>query len=137
MKLPLLLLLAAAAALLAYCSPTAADGAQVPAGEWNGEHVALSVTSAGAKVEFDCAHGSIDGPITLDDNGRFSVNGTFVQERGGPTREDQPPTGQPAKYSGTLKDGTLTVNVELTETKQSVGDFTMTRGGTGRLVKCK
>ena len=130
-------LLLAAAALLAFCSPTAADGLQVPAGDWNGKHIVLSVTSAGDKVEFDCAHGSIDGPITLDAQGRFSVKGTFVPERGGPTRDDQPETGQPAKYSGTLKDGTLTVSVELIETKQSLGDFTTTRGGSWQIFKCK
>lgn len=130
-------LMLAVAALVAFCSPTSADGPQVPTGEWGGEHVALSVTSTSVKVEFDCAHGTIEGPITLDANGRFEVKGTFVPERGGPEREGQQETGLPAKFSGTLKDGTLTVTVELTETKYSVGVYTMTRGGTARLFKCK
>jgi hypothetical protein len=131
------LLLAASAALVAFCSPTAADGANVPAGEWNGQHIALSVTASGATVEFDCAHGTINGTLTLDANNHFAVNGTFVREHGGPTREDEASKGVPASYTGTLKDDTLTVTVELTDSKESVGVFTLTRGGAGRLFKCR
>jgi len=131
------LLMTAGAALVAFCSPTAADGANVPSGLWNGQHIALSVTGGGATVEFDCAHGTLSGPLTLDRDGRFSVAGTFVRERGGPTREGDDDKSVPATYSGSLKDDTLTINVELTETKESVGVFTLTLGGAGRLFKCR
>src|SRR5437762_14101876 len=31
------------------------------AGTWGGQHIRLSVRADGAAVEFDCAHGTIDG----------------------------------------------------------------------------
>ena len=83
-----IMLLATSAALVAFCSPTAADGANVPSGTWAGEHIVLEVTAAGATVEFDCAHGTIDAALILDSAGRFDVAGSFTRESGGPTRQD-------------------------------------------------
>jgi hypothetical protein len=129
-------LLATCAALAAFCSPTSADGASVQAGMWAGEHIVIEVTGAGATVEFDCAHGTIDAPLTLDAAARFDVTGSFTRESGGPTRED-PPRAVPARYTGSLKGPTLTVTVVLTESKDTVGVFTLERGARPRLFKCK
>ena len=131
------LLLAACAALAAFCSPTAADGANVPSGTWGGEHIVMEVTGASSTVEFDCAHGTIDGTLTLDSGGRFDVAGSFTTERGGPIRADDPPRAVPARYNGSLKDSTLTVTVVLTESRDTVGTFTLHRGAQPRLFKCK
>jgi len=130
-------LVAASAALVACASLNAAGGTTVPNGAWGGQHITLAVTSGGATVEFDCAHGSVDAPLTLDANGRFAVAGTFVRERGGPTRNNQQEKPEAARYSGTLEGNTLTVTVELVDGGESAGTFTLTRGKTGRLVKCK
>jgi hypothetical protein len=131
-----ILLLATSAALAAFCSPTAADGANVPSGTWAGEHIVLEVTAAGATVEFDCAHGTIAGALILDGAGRFDVAGSFTRESGGPTRQDSG-RAEPARYSGSLKDSTLTVTVVLTESRDTVGVFTLKRGAAPRLIKCK
>jgi hypothetical protein len=131
------LLLTTCAAVAAFCSPTAADGVNVPTGTWGGQHIALEVTAAGATVEFDCAHGAINGPLTLDSSGQFDLTGTFAREHGGPIRDDDSSTGEPARYSGTLKDGTLTVTVTLTERSETVGTFTLKRDTPARLLKCR
>ena len=130
------MLLAASTTLAAFCSPTAADGTNVPSGKWGGEHIVMEVTGAGATLEFDCALGTIDGPLTLDNAGRFDLAGSFTPERGGPTRQD-PPRAEPARYGGSLKDSTLTLTVVLTEIKETVGAFTLSRGAVPRLFKCK
>ena len=49
----------------------------VPNGAWGGDHAALTVTDNGGRVEFDCAHGTLDHPLQVDERGRFSVAGTF------------------------------------------------------------
>ena len=123
-------------ALAACSTPTSAGGADVPSGTWAGEHIVMEVTGAGATVEFDCAHGTIDAPLTIDSGGRFDAAGSFTRESGGPTRENQR-RAVSARYSGSLKGSTLTMTLVLTESKETVGTFTLTLGAHGRLVKCK
>ena len=128
--------LATSVALAAFRVTTPATGADVPSGRWAGEHVVMEVTSSGATLEFDCAHGTIDGRLTVDSDGRFDAAGSFTRERGGPTRENES-RGVPARYSGSVKDSTLTVTIVLTASKETVGTFTLRHGAQARLFKCK
>lgn len=130
-------LFATCAALAAVGAPTFATGADLQPGTWAGEHIVMEVTSAGATVEFDCAHGTLDAPLTLDSVGRFDIAGSFTPERGGPTRGDSASRAVPARYTGSLKDATLTVTVVLTESKDTLGVFTLRHGARPRLFKCK
>jgi len=43
----------------------------VPNGAWGGDHVLLTVTDNGGRVELNCAHGTLDHPLRLDDAGRL------------------------------------------------------------------
>src|SRR5689334_21739097 len=97
------------------------------AGAWGGEHIALEVGEAGARVEFDCAHGTLDEPLALDRSGHFAVRGSFTTETGGPTRRDPGGQSRPASYAGALAGSTLTLTIVLTDTNQTVGVFTLTR----------
>jgi len=108
---------------------------RVPIGEWGGEHVRLTVESAGGIVEFDCAHGTLDQPLELDKDGRFDVRGTLVAE-GGPTREDESARTRAARYRGGSDGQRLTLEVTL-DGGEAAGTFSLTRGGRGRLVKCR
>ena len=69
-------------------------------------------------------------------SGRFSVAGTFTRERGGPSRPDGE-TALAARYAGTLRDTTLTMTVTLTETREAIGVYTLTRGRKPRIVRCQ
>src|SRR4051794_5901396 len=64
---------------------------RVATGNWGGQNVQMDVTENGARLRFSCAHGSIEQPIALDAEGRFSAKGTFVAEAMGPLYEDNPP----------------------------------------------
>jgi hypothetical protein len=110
-------------------------GEHVPNGAWGGDHVALTVTDGGGRVEFDCARGTLDHPLRLDDSGRFSVAGTFVQEHGGPTRAGEVPEGQPARYQGRLDRQKLEFTVTV-EGKTGQGPFTVTLAKAPKLTKC-
>ena len=82
--------------------PRAAAASElVPNGAWGDDHVVLTVTDNGGRVEFDCAHGTLDHPLRLDDRGRFSVPGTFVPERGGPRAAGRGGGGRARALPGT------------------------------------
>jgi hypothetical protein len=109
---------------------------RVTNGPWGGQGIHLEVTEKSAKVEFDCAHGTIQGPLTLDSKGQFKLKGTFTRERGGPVRSDQPASSQAAIYSGSLNGDTMTLELRLEGQDQALNSYVLTHGKTGRLRKC-
>lgn len=110
---------------------------RVATGSWGGQDVSLNVADSNAEIEFSCAHGTIDYALKLDDQGRFSVKGTFTTETPGPVRDDRLPKAQPALYEGRVEDQDMTLTVTIIETKERVGDFTLRRGSGGRVRKCR
>jgi hypothetical protein len=107
------------------------------AGAWGGEHVRLVVREGGADIEYDCAHGTMDGPLRLDGAGRFEVGGTHVREGPGPIRLNLPRASRPARYTGTVEGDRMTLTVTLTDKSERVGTFTLARGSEGRVWKCR
>ena len=105
-------------------------------GSWGGLHVGLEITAEGARLEYDCAHGTIDGPIVPDRAGRFAAVGTHTAEHAGPIREGEPDAGRPARYRGKVAGKTLTLTVTLTDSGEEVGTFTLTRDATPRITRC-
>ena len=105
-------------------------------GTWGGEHVGLTVTARGARVEFDCAHGSINQRLRLDRAKRFDVRGVFVAEHGGPVREGERPDSRPARYTGQVVGQTMTLTVTLEGENRPLGAFTLRRGQPPGLTKC-
>jgi len=116
--------------------PNKPTGAAVPAGVWGGIHIHMQVTDNGADVEYDCAHGKILEPLTLDANGHFQAKGTHVLEGPGPARLGVDSDQQPASFSGSVDGKTMTLRVSLSATSKEVGTFTLTQGSEGRLRKC-
>jgi hypothetical protein len=112
----------------------APDASAVATGAWGGEHIVLKVSEKGAEVEFDCAHGQVTQPITLDKHGDFDVAGTFTPEHGGPVRRDENSTSASARYSGHVDGDTMSLTVSLG--KEKVGTYTLIRGSRPRLTKC-
>jgi len=97
--------------------------------------VNLTIGRASALVEYDCAHGTIDGSFMVDAGGRFDLAGTHVPESGGPVGAGGQPA-HPARYTGSTDGKTMTLTVTLTDTGQVLGPFTLTFGIAGRIVKC-
>jgi len=114
------------------------DGFGAPAllGEWGGEHIALSVSLTGATVEYDCAHGSIDGTIVPDWRGVIDLPGIHVFDHGGPVQDGEIEDAHPARYRVWIDGDRMTLTVTLTDTGQSLGTFELRQGEQGRLVKC-
>jgi hypothetical protein len=96
----------------------------------------MVVTSERTDIEFDCGQASVDGAIPLDRDDAFSVTGTFVQERPGPTTPNGPPR-RPMRLTGSIKNDTMDMRVMLTDQNEDLGSFTLAFGADARLVKCK
>ena len=105
-------------------------------GIWGGEHIHAEVTDKGAEIEFDCAHGTIEEAIVLNGKGGFEVSGKFVPQHGGPVRKDEVSKGISVRYIGRVQDSELTLTIVNTDTKETIGDFTLKHGSEGRLRKC-
>ena len=129
---------AALGAAVACRTPTmdVSEGDRLASGIWGGDRIQLNIESAGATTEYDCAHGTIDQPIDLDAKGRFSAAGTHVFEHGGPIREGEKPNTHPARYTGQVDGGAMSLTVTLTDSGQDVGTFALKRDVSPRLHKC-
>jgi len=125
-----------AAALLLAAALVAAGDDRVRAGTWGGRHIGMEVTEGGASVEYDCGQGAIHQPLLLDNEGRFDVEGDYLQERPGPQREGEERDRPKARYAGRITDRTMTLTVTLVDRKETVGTFSLTYGRAPVLRKC-
>jgi hypothetical protein len=109
---------------------------RVSAGRWGGQHINIEVSANTAEIEYDCAHGTIEGPLEINGKGRFRLKGTHTPEHGGPVRRDESANTRPALYTGSIHGETMTLTVTLTDKNETVGTYTLTKGATGRIFKC-
>jgi hypothetical protein len=130
--------LSAALPAVVLCTAGCAVNVTAPdmVGEWGGEHISISVSLTESTVEYDCAHGTIDGPIAPDHAGKFTLSGTHVREHGGPIREDEMPDQHPARYSGWSNGDRMTLTVTLLDTGETIGQYELRLGSLGRVLKC-
>jgi hypothetical protein len=131
----LIVLFALSGILLQAGTRAAPDASAVATGLWGGEHIVLEVSEKGADAEFDCAHGQVTQPITLDKHGDFDVAGTFTPEHGGPVRRDENVLPASARYSGHVDGDTMSLTITLG--KEKVGIFTLIRGSRPKITKCR
>ena len=121
------------------CSPggtvTAGRVDRVPVGQWGGDHVRLTVSDIGGSVEFDCAHGTLDAPLNVDTDGRFSVPGSLVRE-GGPVVPGREGDKQSARYTGRLDGSSMDMDLVVPDGGDRIGSFHLKLGDRGKLVKC-
>ena len=128
-----------AACVLSGCAMSATGiepDSAVKAGQWGGPHISMTVAAASTDIEFDCGRATVPGAIETDRNGGFAINGTFLQERPGPTTPNGP-AQRPMRLSGTVKGDEMQVSIVLTDNREEIGSFTLTFNTTARLVKCK
>lgn len=112
------------------------NGRALGNGVWGGQGISLEINDSGAEINYDCAHGTITGKVIPDREGKFTAKGFHVREHGGPVREEEKADGQPVTYQGSIEGETMTLTVTLSETKETIGSYTLTRGKSGRIRKC-
>jgi len=106
-------------------------------GVWGGEHIRFEVTERGANVEYDCAHGTVEGRIVVDRRGRFSVNGMHYEEHGGPVRLGKEAAGYPVRLSGVVGGSLMKLTVTRAGTRRVVGTFSLARDREPNVFKCR
>ena len=111
------------------------DEQRIPEGKWGGPHIRLDVSSAGADFEFDCAHGRLQGPLTLQ-NGHFAAKGTFVRERGR-VRMEGAEQGQTVYFKGEVEGSKMILTFSFAADFSETETFTLTHGAEPKLFKCK
>ena len=104
-------------------------------GNWGGTGVTMVVSSTGTAFEFDCAHGFVDARLVAS-GGRFSMDGQYVREHGGPVPEESEEDPVPATYDGTIRGSTMTLFVKLEDLQAPIGPYVLERGLQGGLRKC-
>jgi hypothetical protein len=110
---------------------------RISTGSWGAPHIRIDIEKNSATIDYDCANGTIDGPLTFDSKGRFTWHGTHRREGPGPIRVGREIKGLAALYTGSIKGDTMTLTVKLTDTNEVVDTFTLKRGSFGRVFKCK
>ena len=111
------------------------EGATSLEGSWGGEHVGMEITAEGARLDFDCAHGTIGEPIRPDADGRFQVEGSYVPEGPGQLRKDDAKQF-PARYWGQVRGDTMTLKVEPSGYDANLPTLTLQRGRLPNIRKC-
>jgi len=106
-------------------------------GVWGGEHIRFEVTETGANVEYDCAHGTVEGKIVVDAQGRFHVYGLHYEEHGGPVRPGDDAGGYRVRLSGRVGGSLMKLTVTRAGTREVVGTFDLARDREPFLVKCR
>jgi hypothetical protein len=111
------------------------DMQRIPTGVWGGNHINIEVGEKSAAIEYDCAHGVIEGPLVVDAKGRFTLRGTHTPERGGPIRADEQQQSHPASYVGSISGNKMTLTLKLKGAEDET--FTLEKGKQGELFKCR
>ena len=122
-------------ALLASAGATLDAKPALLTGGWGGPHAAVTFQGGLAAVEFDCASGTIDGPVYPAKDGTFTAKGSVRTGTGGPVRVGQIFRSQRASYSGQVVKDSMTLSV-TTEDGTAMGPFSLTQGGPPLLTRC-
>jgi hypothetical protein len=106
-------------------------------GQWGGDGARLIFDAGRGIISYDCAHGSISGPIRMNSKGNFTTDGTYVAEKPGPIRLEEKQEEWPVRYEGKLKDDELELRITRTDNGETIGSFLLFEGSEGRIHKCR
>ena len=91
---------------------TTTVGDELQLGTWGGEDAGLILSATTAHVHIGCTNGDFPAPITLDEDGRFSVAGEYLL-RAFPVVVGPP---LPAQLAGVLQGRDLIMTVAVNDT---------------------
>lgn len=87
-------------------------GNQLAVGEWGGDNAGIIVDDSVAHVHIDCTVGNFPMPVTLGEDRRFNVAGSYVL-RAFPVQVGPP---LPAQFAGVIDGNELTFTVAVNDT---------------------
>ncbi|HSA57728.1 MAG TPA: hypothetical protein VLE53_18585 [Gemmatimonadaceae bacterium] len=105
-------------------------------GTWGGVRAAVVVDETNVHVHINCTKGDFAAPIALDQEGRFSVSGSYVL-RAYPV---QIGPSLPAQFAGVVEGSHLTLTVAVNDTVEKklvvLGPVTVVRGREPEMAMC-
>ena len=111
------------------------DG-ELPLGTWGAADAGVIATDSLTHVHVGCTFGDMPGPIQLDAEGRFTVDGTYVL-RAYPVVVGPP---LPAQFSGQVRGNILTMAIAVNDTVEdrivALGPIEVTFGREPDMVQC-
>jgi hypothetical protein len=131
-RTPLLAL--AAAAALAACASLPPAGVPLT-GEWGGTHVGLKLSETSGVLDYDCAAGTIDGPLVPRRDGSFEAEGRHTPGTGGPEREGEVRPSFRTRYWGNVRGDRMTLQARV-ENGVLLGPFTLVQGAEPIIFRC-
>ena len=111
-------------------------GDRLAVGTWGGNNAGVIVNHTLAHVHIGCTFGDFTAPISLDQNGRFSVSGSYM------LRAYPIAVGPevPAQLAGVVQGGTLIISVAVNDTVEkklvALGPATVTFGREPSMGPC-
>ena len=125
--------LMAVAAVIGPCQTATtgiADG--VVHGTWGGENAGLIADDSSAHVHIGCTYGRIHQAIVPDAQGRFDVAG----EQNITAHPVDLGILHPARFTGRIENGRLSLTVTLTDTTVTLGPVQLAYGKEPRMQQC-
>ena len=114
-------------ALLSLVVGCASPTAPVVVGSWGGSQVSLTLDHSGGTLTYPCAAGTMDSTWTLSASGMFAASGEHFFGGGPDPAQGRPP--HPARYAGEVNGALLTLTVTVLDLNETLGPFTLVRGG--------
>ena len=105
----------------------ASSDAPVAEGSWGGQSASLVLERGGGVLGYSCGSGTMDATWTVSADGHLTGTGQHFFGGGPLPSGGRPP--HPATYAGNIDGRVLVLTVTLTDLKQTLGPFTMVRGG--------
>ena len=122
------------AGALAACAAVPQAGAPLT-GQWGGRHVGLRLGATSGELEYDCAAGTIGGPLVPRRDGSFEVEGRHTPGTGGPERVGEVRPSYRARYWGAVRGNRMTLQARV-ENGVTLGPFTLELGAEPVLLRC-
>ena len=125
--------LLALGALLGPCEtgPSGILGGAVQ-GTWGGDNAGLIADDTSAHVHIGCTYGQVHQPIVPDAAGRFDVPG----EQNITAHPVDLGVLHPARFSGRIANGRMSLTVALTDTTVTLGPVQLTYGKEPKMQMC-
>lgn len=105
----------------------------LPTGIWGGEQVRLEVSDRAAVLKLGCAEATLPGPITLDAQGHFVVQGRYTRFEGGPSVAGDAATGTETRFEGTVQGDRLLLTVRRPDGTER---HNLVRGLQSKVIGC-
>ncbi len=131
-----LILIGAFALAACHADPTAVEGGLLVKDTWGGADAGVIISETQTHVHIGCTYGDFPASVPVNEQGRFSVNGSYLL-RAYPVAIGP---ALPAEFAGTVNGSSITYTIVVNDTVENkfvtLGPATVTLGKEPRMGPC-